>query len=270
MQVNDDGLAISHTFEHVVAGKNGEVYVAWLDGRNKDRSGAGLMFACSRDQGATVGKNLVLDGMACPCCRPMLAQAPDGSLWVVWRKTFEGNVRDIVVARSTDQGHSFSPPILVNQDGWVFDACPHRGPSIAFDAHGRLYVGWYTEGKDEQPRLFVSTSDDQGATWATPVALHTATTSLPDNLHMAVHPDGQVVAVWEEVTGVRKRVVMRISTDRGRTFGPMQTLSSGSKAEHPTLVIHDSGVVAFGWTEHAFPQNRIMVQQGRLSRPVTP
>ena len=270
VQVNDDGLAISHTFEHVIAGNNGEVFVAWLDGRNKDRSGASILFMCSRDHGATVGKNLVLDGMACPCCRPMLAQAPDGSLWAVWRKTFEGNVRDIVIAHSTDQGRTFSTPTVVSRDGWVFDACPHRGPSIAFDGLGRLYIGWYTEGKDEQPRLFISTSDDQGATFSAPVALHTATTSLPDNLHMAVHPDGRVVAVWEEVTGVRKRVVMRVSDDRGQTFGPMQTLSRGSKAEHPTVAIHDSGTVALGWTEHAFPHNRIIVQQGQLSRVVTP
>ncbi len=270
VQVNDDGLAISHTFEHVIAGNNGEVYVAWLDGRNKDRSGSAILFACSRDHGATVGKNLVLDGMACPCCRPMLAQAPDGSLWAAWRKTFEGNVRDIVIAHSTDQGRTFSPPTVVSRDGWVFDACPHRGPSIAFDGRGRLYIGWYTEGKDEQPRLFISTSDDQGATFSAPVALHNATTSLPDNLHMAVHPDGRVVAVWEEVTGVRKRVVMRISTDRGQTFGPMQTLSRGSKAEHPTVAIHDSGTVALGWTEHAFPHNRMIVQQGPLSHVATP
>lgn len=270
VQVNDDGLAISHTFEHVVTGKDNAVYVAWLDGRNKDRSGAGIMFARSPDHGATVGKNLVLDGMACPCCRPMLAEAPDGSLWVAWRKTFEGNVRDIVVARSTDQGRTFSPPTIVSRDGWVFDACPHRGPSVAFDGRGRIYIGWYTEGKDEQPRLFISTSDDQGATFSAPVALHNATTSLPDNLHMAVHPDGRVVAVWEEVTGVRKRVVMRVSDDRGQTFGPMQTLSRGSKAEHPTVAIHDSGAVALGWTEHAFPHNRIVVQQGQLSRVVTP
>jgi hypothetical protein len=32
----------------------------------------------------------------------MLALAPDGSLWVAWRKTFDGNVRDIVVAQSSD------------------------------------------------------------------------------------------------------------------------------------------------------------------------
>jgi hypothetical protein len=266
VQVNDDGLAISHTFESLSVGKGGEIYMTWLDGRQKERSGAGDMFACSRDHGATVGKNVVIDGMACPCCRPMLAQAPDGSLWVAWRKTFEGNVRDIVIAHSTDQGRTFSPPTVVSQDGWVFDACPHRGPSIAFDGQGRLYIGWYTEGRDEQPRLYISTSDDQGSTFSSPVALHSATTSLPDNLHMAVHSDGQVVAVWEEVTGVRKRVVTRVSEDRGSTFGPVSTLSGGSKAEHPTVAIHDSGKVAIGWTEHAFPHNKIIVQQGQLHR----
>lgn len=266
VQVNDDGLAISHTFEDLSVGKGSELYVAWLDGRNKDRSGASVMFACSQDGGITVGKNVVIDGMACPCCRPMMAQAPDGSLWVAWRKTFEGNVRDIVIAHSTDQGRTFSSPTVVSRDGWVFDACPHRGPSIAFDGQGRLYIGWYTEGRDEQPRLFITTSDDQGATFSASVPLHTAATSLPDNLQMAVHPDGQVVAVWEEVTGVRKRVVMRVSTDRGQTFGPLLTLSGGSKAEHPTVAIHGSGRVAIGWTEHAFPHNKIIVQQGQLHR----
>ncbi len=270
VQVNDDGLAISHTFEHVSAGKAGQIYIAWLDGRNKDKSGAGVMFACSRDHGATVDKNVVIDGMACPCCRPMVTEAPDGSLWVAWRKTFEGNVRDIVIAHSTDQGRTFSPPTVVSRDRWVFDACPHRGPSIAFDGRGRLYIGWYTEGKDEQPRLLISTSDDRGVTFSAPVALHAATTSLPDNLQMAVHTDGQVLAVWEEVTGVRKRVVMRVSTDRGRTFDAVRILSIGSKAEHPSVAIHDNGKVAIGWTEHAFPYNKIMVQQGQLSSVVTP
>jgi len=269
VQVNDDGLAISHTFENLSVGKGGEIYMTWLDGRQKDRSGAAALFACSEDNGVTVGKNVVIDGMACPCCRPMMAQAPDGSLWVAWRKTFEGNVRDIVVAHSTDGGQTFSPPTVVRRDGWVFDACPHRGPSIAFDGRGRLYIGWYTEGRDEQPQLYITTSDDQGATFSPPVPLHSGTTSLPDNLHMAVHPDGLVALVWEEVTGVRKRVVMRLSEDRGQRFGPLLTVSSGSKAEHPTVAIHDSGKVAIGWTEHAFPHNKIMVQQGQWQR-VTP
>ena len=210
---------------------NGNVYLAWLDHRGKDRSGAGAIFAASRDHGKTLGVNRTIDGMACLCCRPIMALAPDGGLWVAWRKTFEGNVRDVVLARSHDGGSTFSAPHLVHQDGWIFPACPHRGPSLAFDRYNRLYVAWYTEGVDEQPKLLFSTSDDQGQTFSVPLSLHTSTTSLPDHLLMAVHEDGAIVAVWEEVTGVRKRTVMRVSMDRGKTFGPVQTLSDGAKAE---------------------------------------
>lgn len=57
---------------------------------------------------------------------------------------------------------------------------------------------------------------------------------------------------------------MRVSMDRGQHFGPLQILSSGAKAEHPTVAIHESGSVAISWTEQAWPNNRIVLQQGRL------
>ncbi|MEX5215290.1 MAG: glycoside hydrolase [Nitrospiraceae bacterium] len=262
--VNDDGLPISHSFEDITAVPEGDVYLAWLDGRNKERSGAGILFARSTDHGRSIESNHQIDGMACPCCRPMLAAAPDGRLWVAWRKVLDGNVRDIVIATSADRGRSFDPPRLVRKDNWVFTACPHRGPSLAFDRFGRMYVGWYTEGTDEQPRLFVATSDDQGNTFTEPVSLHVSTTSVPDQLRMAVHPDGAIVAVWEELTGVRKETVMRLSMDRGRSFGPLKKLSVAAKAEHPTVAIDRSGRVALGWSEHTFPMNRLVVQQGQL------
>ena len=195
----------------------------------------------------------------------MVALAPNGHLWVAWRKTFSGNVRDVVLAKSEDRGQTFSSPLLVHKDNWVFSACPHRGPSIGFDRMGRIYVGWYTEGTDEQPRLLIATSDDQGRTFSSPISLHTATTSLPDQMRMAVHPNGTDVAVWEEITGVRKRAVMRVSLDRGRHFGPLQILSTGADAEYPTVAIHGSGGVAISWMEHAWPNNRIVLQRGRLN-----
>lgn len=268
VMVNDDGKPIPHTFESVAMGDGGEVYVGWLDGRHRDRSGSSMQFACSRDGGAAFDRNVTVDGMACPCCRPTVVTAPDGTVWLAWRKTFEGNVRDIVVAHSSDRGRTFSAPRLVHSDGWVFDACPHRGPSMGFDAQGRLYVGWYTEGRDEQPRLFVATSDDGGASFSAPVSLHTSTTSLPDNLRMVVHPSGTVIALWEEVTGVRKRVVARVSTDRGQSFGAIMPLSHGSKAEHPAVAVHADGTVAIAWTEHSFPNNRLLVQWAHLTATV--
>lgn len=267
--VNDDGAAIPHGFEHVGTAPDGRVVMAWLDNRGGHHSGAGALFACSEDRGRTITPNLTLDGMACPCCRPTIAAAPGGALWAVWRKTFPGDVRDVVVARSTNGGGSFSKPAVVRDDGWVFPACPHRGPAIGFDRAGRLYVAWYTEGRDGQPRLYLATSDDEGGSFTDPVSLQTSTTSLPDQLRMAVHPDGIVVAVWEEITGVRKQVVLRLSLDRGRTFGPLQLLSEGAKAEYPTVAINAGGFVAVSWKEHAWPNNRVVLRVGSVTRPPT-
>ncbi len=166
----------------------------------------------------------------------MAALASDGTVWVVWRKIFSGNVRDIVVASSMEKGATFSQSMRVSKDGWAFEGCPPRSPSVAFDRQGRLYVGWYTEGTDEQPRIYLAVSDDRGRTFPEPVSLHASMTSLPDHLRMAVHGDGTVIAVWEEVTGVQKWVVMRASDDRGCSFGPVVTLSEGAKAEQQPAV----------------------------------
>ena len=45
VQVNDDGLAISHTFESLSVGQGGELYLAWLDG-SKQGSQRGQRHVC--------------------------------------------------------------------------------------------------------------------------------------------------------------------------------------------------------------------------------
>ncbi|WP_447599683.1 sialidase family protein [Nitrospira sp. Nam80] len=264
--VNDDGQSIGHSFETIAVGSDDDIYVAWLDNRHKQKSGAGILFVRSRDAGKAINPNVTVDGMACPCCRPTSVMAPDASVWLSWRKTFDGNVRDIVLNRVQNGNLAGSSPVLVHEDGWVFSACPHRGPSLGLDKFGRLYVAWYTEGTDETPRLLFATSDDSGKTFSEPISLHTSVNSLPDQLRMAVHPDGMIMAVWEDITGVRKRIVMRVSTDRGKTFGAVRPVSGQAKAQNPTAAMHENGTVAISWNEHEWPHNRVVVRWGRLDR----
>lgn len=262
--VNDDEAPASHGFEGISAAPDGSLNLSWLDGREKQTSGAGTYFSRSTDQGRSVMPNVRVDGMSCPCCRPSVVTTADGTIVAAWRKVFEGNVRDIVIARSTDGGRNFSSPTLVRKDGWAFPACPHRGPSLGADGSGRLYLAWYTEGDDEQPRIYFTVSDDAGRTFSTPLSLHTSTTSLPDQPKMAVFPNGVVIIAWEEVTGVRKRVVMRASADRGATFSPARTLSTGPRGSNPAVAIGASGLVAVAWNDRAFPNDQTVVQIGTL------
>ncbi len=158
--VNDDaeGPPSSHTFHDLAIGREGIVYVSWIDARRPDAqrsaethrhhhetssAGPDIRVARSTD-GCTFSPGVIVDSTSCPCCRTALTIDAQGGLYVAWRKVFPGNVRDIVVAVSRDRGQTFSQPVRVQTDGWVLDGCPHVGPSLAVDDRQQLHVAWYT------------------------------------------------------------------------------------------------------------------------------
>jgi hypothetical protein len=170
---SDPGMTSSHNFHDLAVATDGAIHVSWLDGRERDRaraalanqashtaaghghphghgSGAGepelpgseLWVAVSRDGGESFREVALVDRGVCPCCRTGLATAPDGSVYVVRRTIFAGDVRDIAIARPADGGVSWTEPVPVHRDGRVFPGCPHVGPSIAVGADGTMHVAW--------------------------------------------------------------------------------------------------------------------------------
>ena len=100
-------------------------------------SGEPVYLTRSTDGGHTFAPNRrVSIGEVCPCCRTALVSGTDGSLYIAWRTVLPGNIRDIVVARSTDGGATWSAARRVHADDWVFEACPHAGPALAVDSSG--------------------------------------------------------------------------------------------------------------------------------------
>lgn len=208
--VNDDagGPPASHTFHDLEVGPDGTVWVSWIDGRARSGSGHAhhaqggsssatgpdIRVARSTDGGRTFGPGTVIASDACPCCRTALAIGPDGAVYVAWRQVFDGNVRDVVVARSTD-GLSFGNPVRVHADGWVFDGCPHAGPAIAVGDDGTLHAAWYTGANGGG--LFHASSTDGGASFGPPHPLVEAGAVPPSQVALAAAEDGLVWLAWE-------------------------------------------------------------------------
>ncbi|HEU5092878.1 MAG TPA: sialidase family protein, partial [Nitrospira sp.] len=215
--VNDDGQVIQHTFDSIQAAPNGTLHMVWIDGREGKKE-PGTFVARSVDHGRTIAKNFKIDDETCVCCRTSVATSADGVIYVAWRKIFDGNIRETVVSRSTDDGQTFSSSVVVGNDRWVYPACPHRPASLGVDRSGRLYVVWYTEGADETPAVYVAYSDDQGKSFSPKKQLNRAKGTFPDHPQMAVDPAGRLVVVWEEQSPVRREVVVSYSLDRGQSF----------------------------------------------------
>jgi hypothetical protein len=171
-------------------------------------------------------------------------------VYLAWRAVLPGNVRDIVVARSTDGGITWSSPVRAHADDWVFDGCPHAGPSMQVDESGRVHVAWWT-GKEGAAGAYYARSDDRGRTFGDPVTLGTAAFSRPAHVQLALVDGETIVAAWDDGTLATPRIRVRVSRDGGRTFASAVDASAPDRAAGFPVVgaVGDSLVLA--WSERS-------------------
>ena len=246
VSVNDDSIFGSHNFHALHAGSDGSLYAAWLDGRHGKST---AYITRSSDGGRTWSANRrVTTGEACPCCRTAIATGRDGTVYLAWRAVLPGNVRDVVVARSTDGGVRWSEPVRAHADDWVFDGCPHAGPSMQVDGDDRVHIAWWT-GREGSAGVYYAHSADGARTFSNPIPLGVAEFSRPAHVQLALAGAETVVAVWDDGTLNPPRVRVRVSRNAGSTFGPPTDASASDRAAGFPVVgaVGDSVVVV--WSE---------------------
>jgi cytochrome c len=151
LRVNDD-RPISHSFEDLAVAPDGTVLIGWIDSRDGQRRTATYV-ARVADHGARLERVTRLEGgETCVCCRVSVGAGPGEAAAVLWRKVFPGDIRDMVLSRSSDGGRTFDAATTVHADRWAITACPHRGGQVAADASGRLYAVWYNRGHGRPAR----------------------------------------------------------------------------------------------------------------------
>lgn len=152
------------------------VYISW-DAAAGGSSGGGVRFATSTDSGATFTTVRVDDPKgpghsigASP------AVGPAGEAYVAWN---DYAADAIIFNRSFDGGKTFDTPVTISGKTLAFDyAVPaesFRGalvyPSLDVDRssgphRGRLYASWMDLTPAGTTDIFLSYSDDRGATWS--------------------------------------------------------------------------------------------------------
>lgn len=245
--IASDSAFGTRNFHALHVGADGDLYVAWLES-SQGRSRTFL--TRSIDGGTTWTPPALADTtQSCPCCRTAIATARDGTLYLAWRTVLAGNVRDVVVAKSRDRGATWSAPVRVRADNWVFDGCPHAGPSMQVDSAGTVHIAWWT-GVEGKAGVYYARSTDNGATFEAPVALGVSEFSAPAHAQLAIG-DGKVVVVWDDGTVKTPRVVMRVSADGGATFSPPTLVSTeGRAATFPVLALRGRSLT-IAWSEQS-------------------
>jgi hypothetical protein len=277
--IDDDSQAVSHSFQGAFVAPDGTIYAAWLDAREGQGErgightggAASVYLARSRDGGKTFEKNVRVAGNICPCCRVSLGAAGK-RIVVAWRQVGAGDVRDIYAASSSDQGATWSKPVLVGRDGWKIKGCPHVGPSLA--ALGNtLYVAWFSEGGGK-PAVYVSSTTNGGESFAPKRVLsdgtfdptHPFLTANEDKLAVVFQArDASRDAGWGKI-GVYYREIY--------SDGSLSKLVRAGEgkvgASFPSVTLGLSGRIFVGWTEASEGVAQAYLVRGRSIGEISP
>jgi hypothetical protein len=113
MTVHPEALPGARGWASLARDAEGNAHVVWLDGRAADRGAAtrsmrqDIFHAVWRKDGSHEETTVATD--VCFCCKTAVAVGPKGAVYVAWRHIYPTNLRDIAVARSTDERGRRSP-----------------------------------------------------------------------------------------------------------------------------------------------------------------
>jgi hypothetical protein len=177
---------------------------------------------------------------------PDIATDGAGNWVAVWRSDDSlgetiGTDYDILVARSTDGGATWTAPAALNSNAGS-DSASDGGPQLATDGAGNWVVVWISDdslggtiGTDSD--AFVARSTDAGATWTTPAVLNSNAASDSrddDSLSLATDGSGGWVAVWRSMDslggtiGTDSDIIVARSTNAGASWTAVAPVNSNA------------------------------------------
>lgn len=238
-----DGTNTEHGFVSLFQAPGAGLGLVWIDGRATNpetESGDMSLRASVYDASGKQLREMVVAPRVCECCSTSAAETSEGMI-VAFRNRSATEVRDIYVSRFADA--RWSAPAIVHADGWMIDACPINGPSVA--ARGRdAAVAWFM-AKNDQGRAFVAFSHDAGRTFGAPLRVDDA--GSLGRLGVQLLDDGSAAVIWIEKSSPRTEMRVRIITPAGMRSAPV-TIAGTEGSRYPRIMRHRDELL-FSWTD---------------------
>jgi hypothetical protein len=238
-----DGTQTEHGFVSLFQAPGAGLGLVWIDGRatNPETESGDMSLRSSVYDAA--GKQLretVVAPRVCECCSTSAAETAEGPI-VAFRNRSAAEVRDIYITRFADG--RWSAPAVVHADGWMIDACPINGPSVA--ARGRdVAVAWFM-AKGDQGRAFVAFSHDAGRTFGAPVRVDDGGSF--GRLCVQLLDDGSAAVMWIEKSSPRTQLRARIVSPAGVRSAPV-TVADTEGSRYPRMMRYRDELL-FSWTD---------------------
>lgn len=257
-----------HGFVSMLPAGQNDLAVIWLDGRaygvEADKAlrapDAMQLRATTLTRDGVLGDDVAIDLRTCSCCQTSLAATGDGKILAAYRYRTEGEIRDISVARLTDEG--WEEPVTVHEDGWELSGCPVNGPAIDADAQAAA-VAWFT-GAHDKAAVKVAFSEDGGRSFGPPLRIDQGNPVGRVDLEML--DDGTALASWVEWTeGNEALYICRVHRNAGCIATKLlATNSTGASVNFPRMARLGRDVY-LAWTQPDANGDSIAIRRAVLA-----
>lgn len=268
--INDNLDIIRHRFDSLAIGKNGELFISWLDAREVEASkkagqkthGLSLYYAWSNDSGAHFYPNKQILANTCECCRIDTAIAPDNTPVIAWRHIFEGSIRDHALIKFKDWNTPGKLQHLGNEN-WKIDACPHHGPGLAIADDGTFHAVWFSNSETKQG-LFYAHSKNSGQRFSEPVNFGNTGASHPHVLAL----NKQVAVVWQEFDGKNNSIQIMKSIDAGKSWTKPEVMAQSVEMIDEPFLVSDGQQLYLSWLaqQSGFQLKQVEWSSGKVPR----
>lgn len=267
IKVVDKAQPSFNGFASMAVAPNGDVYVAWLDGRNPGQMHGTfpVYMARSTDRGKSFAPNVEVASGSCPCCRQRVAFGAHGEVHVFWRKVFHGNIRDMVASNSTDGGTTFVEPVRVSEDNWQIAGCPESGPSAARIGN-RLFVAWMTETDQGKGGVKLAWSDDEGKTFA---PARVVSQGILDANHASLSVSGDRLVILFQGRDAQKNQGWStlqpylVEVDGSGKMWELLAIASPKSITYPVISADPTGRIFMAWNESGENGPSLVFERGR-------
>ena len=201
------------SYPKIIASGN-NIYVTWsFTVTNKDYD---VLFTKSTDGGATFSTPANISNNSGDSGLPQMVVSGN-NVYVTWENNGLGNF-EVFVAKSTDNGDTFTFPVNVSND----DA-PSGAPQIT--ASGKnVYVSWMDKTSGNYD-VFVAKSSNAGSTFGTPI--NVSKTTKDSGYQQMTSSGNNIYVVWTEtISDKNYDVFFAKSTDGGSNFDTPVNISN--------------------------------------------
>jgi hypothetical protein len=202
------------------------VYVVYDD----DTAGPRHAYCVRSSKNTNFKRSTVLSSGSEGGLAPVVDTDSAGTVNVAWAGSMN-SPRQVVFARSTDQGVTFSQPINVsNSTEEGFD------PAIAIGADDAINLAWEDTGSGIG-QIFFSRSTDGGASFSTPGQVSAALGEASD-AEIAIDSQGRISVAWiEEQPAGGTRIAISNTNGEAASFSAPLAVTSGPEAEFEYLAM---------------------------------